>query len=369
MKELIHKIHASPFSTALAITGGGTEAISELLRYGGGSTTILEAIIPYNQKAFDNFVRGKPDKYCSPGAARDLAMAAFQRAVEFANTSENIIGVGASCSLVKDVTERAGREHHVYIATQTEYETVSYTLSLHGHEYNREQEEKLAATAIVEALGVACKINCELTPESKAVASPQLRNLILGEQKVLTLGLESTPPYNKKIIFPGAFNPLHEQHANMAAKVAELFNQKVDLELCVRNVDKPALNYLEIEARIAQLKEYTNSGWLKDLHLTSTPTFAEKALAFPFAKFLVGWDTFRRINDPKYGDLEKVIKIFQSQGTHFLVFHRIMNGKSSAEENIDHIHPKLLEITTIFPKETLPPVEISSTEIRKRATQ
>lgn len=368
MRELVQKIHVSPFKAALAITGGGAEAIGELLRYGGGSATVLEAVVPYDQKAFDNFVRGKPDKYCSPGAARDLAMAAFQRAVGFANTSENIVGVGASCSLVKDGSERAGREHHVYISTQTEYETVSYTLSLHGHGYNREQEEKLAAEAIVEALGNACKINSnELNPEAKAVASPQLRNVVLGEQKVLTL--ESALSYHgKEIIFPGAFNPLHEQHANMAAKVAELFGQKVDLELCVRNVDKPALNYLEIEARIAQLREYTNSGWLKNLHLTSTPTFAEKALAFPLARFLVGWDTFRRISDPKYGDLEKVIKTFQSQGTHFLVFHRIMDGKSSAEESIDQIHPKLLEIATIFPQETLPPIEISSTAIRKRAT-
>ena len=127
-REIVLKIHETPHKAVLAITGGGAEAIGELLKYGGGSNTLLEAIVPYDQKAFNDFVKGKPDKYCSPGAARDLAMAAYHRAVNLAGTTENIIGIGCTCSLMKD-HEREGREHHAYIAVQTKDITENYDLN------------------------------------------------------------------------------------------------------------------------------------------------------------------------------------------------------------------------------------------------
>src|SRR5436190_2249667 len=99
MENLVSKIHATPKLAVLAITGGGSQAISELLRYGNGSKTLLEAVIPYDQKAFDTFVRGTPDKYCSPEAACDLAVAAFLRAYSYRpEDADNLIGVGATSS-------------------------------------------------------------------------------------------------------------------------------------------------------------------------------------------------------------------------------------------------------------------------------
>lgn len=372
MKHLVKQIHASPYKAVIAITGGGTEAIGELLRHGEGSNTLIEAVVPYDQKAFDAFVRGKPDKYCSPGAARDLAMAAFQLAVARTGTTENMIGVGCSASLAKDV-EREGREHHAYIAVQTTQETISYTLSLHGKGYNREEEETLVAEVIIKALAKASKLDVELSeryisPIQYAIASPELQSLVLGQRKKLKLEGSLASPDGDRIIFPGAFNPLHEQHANMAAKVAEIAGKRVDLELCVRNVDKPALNFIEINARTNLLRNQLNGvSWIGDLFLTSTPTFAEKAICFPGAKFLIGWDTFKRINDPKYGNLDQVVKTFKETRISFLVFHRIMNGQSSSLETTDGFRPEILEISKIFPADTLPPVEISSSEIRKRA--
>ena len=384
MKDLVKKIHATPYKAVVAITGGGTEAIGELLRHGDGSKTLIEAVVPYDQTAFDAFVRGRPDKYCSPGAARDLAMAAFQLGVNRIGNHENMIGVGCSASLVKDI-EREGREHHAYIAIQTADETTSYTVVLHGHGLCREEEETITAEAIIKALAAACKVKQDewddpvevlnvigkFRPEGKAVSSPSLKDVVLGKEKVLTVIGSLDQPKNR-IIFPGAFNPIHEQHIAMAGKVAEITGDKIDLELCIRNVDKPALNYLEIDARLTQFANDPIAGlikpWINNVHLTCTPTFAEKSLCFPGAKFLIGWDTFKRISDPKYGNLDWVIKTFQETGIKFLVFHRIMNGRSSALEGTDGIRPEILEISTIFPENTLPPVEISSSEIRKRAT-
>src|SRR5690349_9306193 len=73
---LVREIHRSGTGLVLAIAGGGTEAIGALLRHGGGSATLLEASVPYHPRAFDRYVGGPPDQYCSAPAARALAMAA-----------------------------------------------------------------------------------------------------------------------------------------------------------------------------------------------------------------------------------------------------------------------------------------------------
>jgi nicotinic acid mononucleotide adenylyltransferase len=373
MKSLILKIHESPKKACLAITGGGTEAIGKLLRHGNGSATLLNAQVPYHPEAFNAYVKGKPDKYCSDGAARDLAMAAFQEATRLApDANQNdLIGIGATASLVKPDGERDGREHCVYIAVQTATSTSTYVFYLHNNGYSRETEEELAADSIIKALGHACQV-CDFPPTHQVLADPGVAEVVLGQRKVLSVDRANIltghlPWKTNRIIFPGAFNPIHEQHANMAQKVSELTGQKVDLELCVRNVDKPALNYHEIEARVKNLKEQ-KFDWLEDIHLTATPTFAEKATWFPEATFLVGWDTFKRISDPKYGDLEKVIKTFKDKATLFLVFHRILNGVSSVDEGLDLIHPELLKLSKIYGPEVLQPVELSSSSIRKRVS-
>ena len=64
----------------LAITGGGSGAIADLLEVPGGSRTVLEAVVPYSAAALVEFLRGKPEQFCSARTARAMAMAAFQRA-------------------------------------------------------------------------------------------------------------------------------------------------------------------------------------------------------------------------------------------------------------------------------------------------
>lgn len=67
-----HKIRPCP-------RRGGSEIIGELLRHGQGSNTILEAVVPYCQSAYEEFIGGPPDKFVSEEAACQLAMAAFQK--------------------------------------------------------------------------------------------------------------------------------------------------------------------------------------------------------------------------------------------------------------------------------------------------
>ena len=45
--EIIQKIHSSPFRFVLVSSGGGTNAISEILKVAGASESVLEAYVPY----------------------------------------------------------------------------------------------------------------------------------------------------------------------------------------------------------------------------------------------------------------------------------------------------------------------------------
>ena len=67
----------------IAVTGGGSGAISSLLEVPGASASVLEAIVPYAATALADWLGGTPDHYCSERTARAMAMAAFERAANF----------------------------------------------------------------------------------------------------------------------------------------------------------------------------------------------------------------------------------------------------------------------------------------------
>lgn len=380
LAELVRRIHETDHLAVMAVTGGGTEAVSELLRHGNGSKTLLEAIIPYNERSFIDFVGGKPDKFCSAGAARDLAMASFQRALKLKGEAgvASVIGLGASCSLVKD-NERQGRQHHAYIAVQTLAHTTTYEFDVTNPEATREEEEEYVANQILNILAEACGL-LDL-PFDKTRASNEihwqgthdLAALLVGEKNRLSLHskLPTPPDTYRTDIFCGAFNPLHAQHIRIVERMHEITGRQIDLELSIANVDKPPINYHAVHERqqniFGQLGQNPAFG---SLHITRAATFEEKAKIFPHSNFVIGWDTLKRIGELRYyrdqGHLESVLDLFDELEISFAVFHRIINGESTAQQGTHGIHPKLLERSTIFGEQVLPPSPVSSSEIRKR---
>ena len=55
-QQLISALHGSGRKAALAITGGGSGAIGELLRVPGGSRLLIEAQVPYDALALETFL-------------------------------------------------------------------------------------------------------------------------------------------------------------------------------------------------------------------------------------------------------------------------------------------------------------------------
>jgi cytidyltransferase-like protein len=375
--DIVRIIHNSPYKVVMAITGGGAESIGELLRHGNGSATLLHADVPYNQAAFVKYIGGVPDKFCSPEAARDLAMAAFKKSLDLApeENSNNLIGLGASCSLLKPNGERHGRQHNAYIAVQTTNFTKTYEFCINSEQLStREEQESFVSDKVLRILAHAMNWVPQdyISASSIFYAKPNYLDIILGKKNYIsftaTRDSSKFSPQNR-VIFPGSFFPIHEGHLKIAEKAAELTKKKVDFEVCVHNVDKPSMNFQSVDERLETMQTSLNDKpYFESILFTSRPTFVSKAEVFPNSTFVVGWDTFKRIADPKYygglKGLNSALEQLRQFNTQFLVFHRIIEGKSSVDEPIDSIPSELHAMSRICGEDILPVTNFSSKAIR-----
>jgi hypothetical protein len=376
--ELVRQIQQSGVLLSLAITGGGAEAIGELLRHGGGSKTLLSAVVPYHPEAFRRYVGGVPDYFCSPEAARALAMAAFHEARALAGPDARVIGVGATCALAKD-DERPDRSHRIYVAVQGEAATVTRSLDLEPGR-TRQQEEALAAAMILDAIAEGCGVAArptvplgerERVGHAQAAAVGSIHRVMTGREDRVALVLAGEPRDRPALVFPGSFNPLHEGHVHMAEVAHELTGAPVDFEISVVNVDKPRLDYAGFADRLAAF-ERQRRGCFGQLWLTRAPSFFEKARLFPGARFVVGFDTLVRIGDPGYYDsseaMERRIRALRDEfGIRFLAFHRgKADGRISTDDDLRGLPPLLLEMVEVVPRDRVEAIAFVSSSARRK---
>jgi nicotinamide mononucleotide (NMN) deamidase PncC len=327
--ELVERIHAAGHGCVVALTGGGSQAIAELLTVPGASATVLEAIVPYSAASLAEWLGGKLDQACSERTARAMAMAAFERARQLSTADHRTLcGIGATASLASTRPKRG--PHRAYVAWQTAEATVSYACEFFKGKRTRIEEEAVAAEMVLHAVAEACGVNDSLPREASAdepvtrreKRAPQAwTELLLGARASVEFRIDGTP----RLILSGAFNPLHSGHRSMAEIAATRSGVPVTLELSIANVDKPTLDFLEIEDRLAGVPDYP-------VLLTRAATFAEKAALVPGAVFVVGADTIARIADEKYYDgdhkrRDSAIASIAASGCRFLVFGRAVNGQ------------------------------------------
>jgi nicotinamide mononucleotide (NMN) deamidase PncC len=331
LNDQIRAFHASGRQAMLAITGGGSAAISRLLAVPGGSRSVLEAIVPYANDALKDWLGRAPDHYCSADAALAMASVAWQRAVRLGGDTQNVIGVSCTASLASSTPKRGA--HRCWIATQSAQETRLAHLTLTKGARTRAEEEDVVADLVLDALfataGLA-PIDALTLLSGEAVAmtviqpSPLIREVWMGERThAWSLGggvLADEIAERPRGLIPGSFNPAHAGHRELRAVAQELLGGPVAFELAIVNADKPRLDFHSIDQRCAQF-----DGDL--LAITSAPLFLDKARVFPGATFVVGYDTAERLIDPRfYGHSEarmhSALAELRERGAHFLVAGR-----------------------------------------------
>jgi hypothetical protein len=331
VRHLIEALHQVPCKYVLAITGGGTSAAAQLLAVPGASRTVLEVTVPYHEPSLADYLGYAPEQYCSAATTRLLARRAWERAAWLV-PREPVLGLGCTASLASDRPKRG--DHRFHVAVETGQRSTTYSLTLSKGARDREGEEAVVATVILNSLaehvGVAERVPVPLLAGEEVLvetsaSAPPLTALLHGERGALCVEIDGrlrTDAPRPLALLPGSFNPLHEGHCHLAAVARGLLGVPVAFELSVTNADKPPLTFEVVEQRRRQF------AWKAPLWLTNAPTFAEKATLFPGTTFVVGTDTAERIVAPRfYQDSEErmtaALVHLRISGCRFLVAGRV----------------------------------------------
>ena len=355
MSDRATRLHDTPWQGVFYLAGGGTTLIGEMLGTPGASRTVMDVRIPYASTAMAEMLGAAPEQACSEATARAMAMSAFQKAQQLG--ARQPFGFACTASLATDRTKKGEHRAHAAIQTPTDTYTAFWTFA-----GDRAEEEEALSEALWAKLGQVLDIP---GVEGSAVIThtagkPAWQALILGDSQA-----EATSNHDGGLLLPGAFNPLHQGHQEMMAVAEEVTGLTGAYEMSVANVDKPFLDYREIERRLAQ---FDRAVWL-----TRLPTFIEKARRFPNATFIVGLDTLVRIAEPRYygGELmrDEALKELAEYGASYVVFGRMMGDRFMVlEDMIDTLPEALAERATGVTAERFNN-PLSSTDIRRDERQ
>ncbi len=375
IKQLISALHNRPGRLVLVTAGAGTQALAWLLGVAGASRTLLEAVVPYDARAFDEFLDQTPSQHVSEGTGRWLAGRALTRARWLRAPEERVIGVACTAAIVTDRPKRG--PHHAHLAVWSNERVTSYHLNLHKGAREREEEEEIVSrvllNSLAEAFDVPNRLALTLTPDDSLTATTHdlaevAQRLYAGAIPYFGVQAEGylrAQGVVPRVVFSGAFNPLHEGHLRLARSAVAWLQQPVAFELSAVNVDKPTLPPAVVLDRLAQFA----GRW--PVYVTQAATFLDKARLFPGATFVVGYDTAARVVHARYyqdsqEQMLMALAEIRARGCRFLVAGRIDSAGVYQEPTQLAVPP---EFSNLF--HTLPHfrVDISSTELRAQGAR
>jgi hypothetical protein len=378
--DLIQRIHASEHHAVVAVTGGGSRAVADLLAVPGASRTVLEAVVPYSSTSLAEWLHGRPEQFCSPATARQMAMAAYRRGVHLRRAERPeidpifapwpVVGLGCTASLLSDRPKRG--PHRVHLAAQTASATIVRSLELTKEARARVEEERVVAALIIDLIAEACEVGerppvhllpGETVAAHRTDAPPEWQDLLAGESARTSVrpgfAWRDDPP---RAVFPGSFHPLHAGHLRMAEIAAAKLGVPVDFELSIENVEKPPLDFEEMTSRATQFSNETR------IWFTRAPRMTQKAGLFPEATIVCGIDTLLRVADPRFAagseaTRDQDIAQIANLGCRFLVFGRQTPRGFETLDNVS-IPEALRRISTGVPESEFRE-DVCSTDVRK----
>jgi len=281
-----------------------------------------------------------------------MASQAFLRATT-ALPNKQVFGLGCSAAIATNRGRKGFDRCHITIQSESRTRSVKLTLD---KSLNRETQEKLCRETILALMAEESGISVSYPEEHESDAhdaSEEWQNLIMNRTD------QAGPNDDFGAIMPGAFNPLHEGHRHILARSTELLGCKVALEISIRNVDKPPLDYLTMRERQDQAAPLA-------LIFTNAPTFEKKSTIFPGVTFIVGIDTLIRIQQARYyhsaAARDSAIRSINESDNHFLVFGRTIKKQFRTLDDVDLL-PELRSLCSGVCESDFR-MDISSSELR-----
>lgn len=305
MDDLVNAILGSGKRIAIACAGGGSGAIAALAKTPGASRALLDARVPYSQAAMTEYLGRKPRTFCSAEASADLALRALSGARAFSGGNEQgLLGVGVAACLA---TVRARRgDEQCFVSVVGVGVEINRRIVFEKGARDRPGQEDVVDSLVLDCLAEACGLeqrpllslrDAEELQEFTLGLDFWLARLERGEIAWFRRGPEGeTSPFAAvpTALLSGAFNPLHKGHRRLAQAAGRNLGARIDFEVSILNVDKPAIAASEIRRRLAQFDSVGN------VFVTRAPTFLDKARLFPGCAFVVGADTAPRVVAPEY---------------------------------------------------------------------
>ncbi len=344
----------------IAATGAGSGAQSLIWMVPGCSSYFAGATFPYGEDKLEEFLGYRPEKFVHPDVAIDMAMRAYQEA--WRSEDDEAVGIGCSAAVATNRLRKGDYVGYVAYCDRTGVYLHTCRLEAEAGRHARIKHDAQIDFVIhdaAKALGPKTYNWIDTTPSARhlLMARPYWRKdskRLLEhafEREIINHATDSSE-YVKRPLFPGAFNPPHVAHF----EIAETTNAAFNIELSPPH--KEQLHVAEVLQRLKLLR-------YRDTILTDgCPLYLDKSNRYQNHPIVMGADAFIRMMDPKWGPSPKeILTKFSQNCSRIYVFGRMVDGKYiSANEAVSITE----EVGIVF---DVQPVsgrwDISSSDIRK----
>jgi hypothetical protein len=160
--QLVERIHATSTLAVVAVSGAGSQALAWLLGVGGASRTLLEATVPYAQRAMIEYLGFEPAEYASAEAAAGLASSARRRAQVLMRGLDGVEVLGLGCAAAIATDRRKRGEHRAYVALEATEGGRCWGVILEKGARDRTAEEALVSRLLINVLAEGCGLEGNL---------------------------------------------------------------------------------------------------------------------------------------------------------------------------------------------------------------
>ncbi len=354
----------------IAATGAGAGAQNMIWQTPGCSKYFTGATFPYGHEQLTDFLGYAPEKSVCEDVAIEMAMMAYYNAYQYGISNggeDDCIGFGCTAAVATN-RERKG-DYVAYVSSCSEAGVSVWEIPLERTigVYNRMYQGDVISQFIYD-IAIDNKYGSADSYKENKVGN-RAKELLLSRSYWTSTGkrkpvddfksqvidpVTDTQSRIGRAIYPGAFNPPHAAHLEIARVTNSVFNIEISPP------HKSSLTVPEILQRLKLLKHH-------DVLLTDgLPLYLDKSNAFPGNPLVLGADSLVRMLDPKWGpDPIKIIQAMSQNETRLYIVGREVDGKYISANEAIALIPESGSCYDIVPVELGPEFQgYSSSAIR-----